>query len=52
MDNRSNGETTWNKLHIQSLENIYTSHHLQGAGAYCVDPTIGCTACLDYVFVL
>jgi len=25
-------ETTWNKLHVQCLENIYASYHLQWAG--------------------
>jgi len=38
-------ETTWNKLHLQSSENFYVSHHLQGVGAYCVSCTTVRTAC-------
>jgi len=34
-------ETTWNKFHLQSPENIYVHHYLQGAGAYYVSHTTG-----------
>jgi len=28
-------ETTWNKFHLQSTENIYMSLYLQGRGILC-----------------
>jgi len=37
-------EIAWNKLHLQSPENMSL---LAGAGAYCVGRTTGRTACLD-----
>ena len=46
------GEKLWNKLHIQSQENIYISHNLQGVGAYCVRRTTGHTTCISAVVAL